>query len=719
MNTRSILDPSKVPQILKGFRPPSLCSPMNSYPQKTSPSTPRQLLNHLFHFVLAWLMACGFGVSFGGAGPSEWVVVVNGSSVNSRTLANHFCALRNIPFRNVIVLDSVPDQDRIEIEVFREKILVPVIREIEGRGLASTVQGIAYSCDMPTAIALDSDLAQIQDRNKFLTPVGSISGLTYLFRRVLNKDPTYLAFDSNWFAAREGNALLNLYTGSLEERKELQRWLDTGEHEQAAKRLDAMGQMVESSFPLDYLSARQWALAGDAVKAKNRLSSAIRKGWRYRREISDDSAFDSLREDSEFQRLVSRCPNDDFRYLPTRGFDARSFYAPNTLASTRANQGFSYLMSVMLSVTRDQGIPMPQAIAHLERSAAADYSRPTGTFFFTSTSDVRTIAREPNFELAIEKLRNLKFDAQIIKQPLPGVGQKCSGVMFGIAQFDWARTGAELMPGSIAESLTSFGGVMTESSQTKATELLRFGAAASSGTVTEPYSIQNKFPHPMMHVHYGQGLTVAESFYQSVLCPYQLLILGDPLCQPYAEPPRFTIRGIESGARASGVIHLDLETSDDDHTSDPVRLIWLVDGLPKSASVFQKRVRVEVSDSDRGAQEWRLIARGPKPLEHRFEQSLWVLTGPEESDFAIEAPGQWSVQEGATLRVTFKNPPADGSIAIRHDWEIVAEQSVSQSVFELDPKQLGLGPVRLQGVVLGQDGRAVQSSLPITVQILK
>jgi hypothetical protein len=169
----------------------------------------------------------------------------------------------------------------------------------------------------------------------------------------------------------------------------------------------------------------------------------------------------------------------------------------------------------------------------------------------------------------------------------------------------------------------------------------------------------------------------------------------------------------------SGVVNFDLETSDDDNTSDPVRLIWMVDGLPKNGSVFQKRVRVEVSDADRGAQEWRLVARGPKPLEHRFEQTLWVITGPEELDIAIEAPAQWSTSEGEPLRVTLKNPPKSGSIAIRHDWEIVAKQTADQTVFELDPKRLGYGPVRLQGVVLNEEDRVVQASLPITVHINK
>lgn len=685
---------------------------MSSHPHPTNP-----LLATLF--VLALLILYAPSVVWGGAGSAEWVVVVNGDSVDSRTLANHFCSLRNIPFRNVIVMRGIPDRDRVTVDEFRDKILGPLLQEIDARGLAPTIQGIAYSCDMPTSVSIDEDVSKLPDRSKYLTPVGSINGLTYLYRWVMTKDPTYIGFDANWFAAREASSLLNVYSGTEEERKEFVGWLEDKEYEKAAERIESWRKNIENAFPFDYLAARQWALAGNKEKALMRLSSAIRNGWRYRNATQNDSAFESLRDDANFQRIVGRCPNDDFRYLPTRGFDARRYYAPNTLDSLKQTQGISYLLSTMLSVTRDQGMTMPEAIANLERSALADYSRPIGTVFFTSTDDVRTKAREPNFAIAVEKLRDMKVDARIIKQPLPGFAQKCTGVMFGVSQFDWLRSGAQLLPGSIAEHLTSLGGAMTDPNQTKATELLRNGAAGSSGAVTEPYSIQNKFPHPMIHVHYASGLTLAESFYQSILCPYQLLILGDPLCQPFAEPPKFLLQGIKTGERASGVVNLQLQASDAEFTSDPVRLTWFVNGLPKTDSIFQNRIRIQVADEDQGAQEWRLMAKGPKPLEPRFEQSVWVMTGPSRSDIEIEGPDRWSGKEDEKLRITMTKSPEKGTIGIRHDWEIIAEQSAEQTTFELDPKRLGYGPVRLQGVILNENRQVIRASMPITVRLEK
>jgi hypothetical protein len=689
-------------------------NPQELQPTSSSASFPRTLA-----FLLAWLMAGWFSVAWGGASACSWIVVVNGDSVDSRTLANHFCQLRKIPHRNVIVLRSVPAGDQITVDEFRDTILGPVLKEIEARGLTPTIQGIVYSSDMPTAVQCQGDLNELKDRSKYLTPVASINGLTYMFRWVMTKNPSYIGFESNWYAAREASVLLNVFTGTPESRAELAKWIENRQYEDAAKRFDEMRSATANPFPLEFLAARQWALAGDTDKAIDRLAAAIRNGWRYRKEITNDPAFDALTENPRFQRLVTRCPNDDFRYLPTRGFDARSFYAPNTLESNKPDQGVTYLLSTVLSVTRDQGITPPEAIAHLERSALADYARPVGTFFFTKTGDVRTQAREPNFAIAVERLQGLKMNARVIEQALPSFGEKCIGVMFGLPVFDWARSGAVLLPGAIAENLTSLGGAMTSPAQTKATELLRHGAAASSGAVHEPYAIQNKFPHPMMYTHYAQGLTSAEAFYESILCPYQLLIVGDPLCQPFAEPPRFNMSGVRNLQSVSGTVELQLTTSDEEFTVDPVRMTWMVEGLPKNEVPFPRNVRIQVAEQDRGAMEWRIMAKGPKPLEHRYEQLLWVVCGDADSQITLDAPKQWTATEGAKLQVELKNPPAEGTIGIRHDWEIIAQQPANQPKFEIDPAAVGYGPVRLQGVILNGEGQVVQASLPVTITMTK
>src|SRR5690349_3087706 len=65
---------------------------------------------------------------YGGATAASWVVVVNGESQNSRTIANYYVKFRNIPPRNVIVLKGIPADDMISEKQFKEIILQPVLK---------------------------------------------------------------------------------------------------------------------------------------------------------------------------------------------------------------------------------------------------------------------------------------------------------------------------------------------------------------------------------------------------------------------------------------------------------------------------------------------------------------------------------------------------------------------------------------------------------------
>ena len=135
------------------------------------------------------------------------------------------------------------------------------------------------------------------------------------------------------------------------------------------------------------------------------------------------------------------------------------------------------------------------------------------------------------------------------------------GLSTGIATFSWTATGSKIVPGAICENLTSYGGMILDEPQTKLAEFLRNDAAGSSGTVIEPFAIQAKFPHPLIHAHYASGCSLAEAYYQSVEGPFQLLIVGDALCQPWATPPVLQVKGIAEGEKIKGTVKLHLDWS--------------------------------------------------------------------------------------------------------------------------------------------------------------
>lgn len=94
---------------------------------------------------------------------------------------------------------------------------------------------------------------------------------------------------------------------------------------------------------------------------------------------------------------------------------------------------------------------------------------------------------------------------------------------------------ASLLPGALADHLTSFGGVLSHGPQMSVVSWLAAGASASYGTVSEPCNWPQKFPHPQVLVaRYLAGDTALEAYWKSVLWPAQGLIVGDPLAAPYA-----------------------------------------------------------------------------------------------------------------------------------------------------------------------------------------
>lgn len=650
---------------------------------------------------------------------TNWVIAVNADSISSRTIANHYAAARNIPERNVIVLQGVPDSDKITVDQFRELILAPLLETINQRGLTNQIQGIAYSADFPTAIDIQSDIASIPNKSPYLTPVGSINGLTYLYRQVMAKDPSYIGFESNLYAAQPASRLFYPLLSSADQAKALKQFIDDAKHREAAELLSESAQALEKAiaFPMQYLAAQQWAKAGEVERAMKMLAESIRNGWSYREHLLNDPAFASMLDNKDFQRVAKRCAEQKFDYLPSRSFDARTFYSLNTLGSSNAKHGSAYLLSMTLAVTRDLGVTRPEAIRNLELSVNADFTQPEGEFVFCKTGDVRTTTREPNFALAIEALKARGKRAGVVESAMPVRGSVCAGVMMGTATFAWAGSGATLVPGAIADNLTSLGGAMTTNSQTKCTEFLRYGAAVSSGAVTEPYSIQNKFPHPMIHVHYVDGLTAAEAFYSSVTCPYQLLIVGDPLCRPYANPARFTLQHQLNQNQLSVSIQLQ------DPNSEPDTVQVLVDGVLRGRAAYEPKINLKLDGSKQGACEIRIVVSQGQRVQQSFEQTLRVQLNPKQGQkgtpnqqlpaLEIQGPESWRLHEEKPLMIVCEKRETD--ISVFHGAELLGTIQAGETSLQISPNRTGYGPVQLHAKTQGPAGGPIESD---TISIL-
>ena len=110
-------------------------------------------------------------------------------------------------------------------------------------------------------------------------------------------------------------------------------------------------------------------------------------------------------------------------------------------------------------------------------------------------------------------------------------GQQLVGFMTGIANLGVLNS--TFLPGAYADHATSFAGTFDYPSQTKMSTWIGQGATATSGTICEPYAGSAKFPSAYTFLHQQKGLTMIESIYLSVQRPLQLLIIGEPLANPY------------------------------------------------------------------------------------------------------------------------------------------------------------------------------------------
>jgi len=666
---------------------------------------------------IAWLLLTS--AAWAGGGPENVAVVVNDDSFASQAVANAFIELRGIPPVNEVhlTLGDLPDFETIDVEVFRERILKPTLEALQQRGLASQIDCVAYSADIPYAIRVAADVG---DRKlpQVITPTASVNGLTYLHPLVLAKNPEYLGLGVNFYA--------RLQTGTWSEGDK--PWPD----DQRARYREALKQLADKDYAaaalgLTELSASRpkmphlWynlacALARQdkADEAMKALTQAVSVGWSDSSHLLDDDDFVTLRQREDFQNLVKSLQSKPLELRPTVGFRGVVGWQPNG-QPVPPDQGLRYLLSTMLSVTSGRGLSVREAIEQLRRSAAADGTLPGGSVYLMDNSDIRSRTRRPMFEPTVQLLQRLGVRAEVVPGTLPQGREDVMGLVAGSAGFDWSSSKSRILPGAICEHLTSFGGVMLENAgQTPLTEFLRHGAALSSGTVTEPYAIAAKFPLPMLHVFYAQGCSAAEAFYQSLSGPYQLLIVGDPLCAPWALRPEVKPPELESPLK--GVVEFPPSAKTLDGKAI-ARYELFVDGVRRAACREGEKLQFDSAQVPDGPHEFRLVAVVAEAVQTQGRAAWSAAVDNHGRTARLERDGAGDVPLGQTLKLK-ATASAAAAVELRCGERVLGRIEQAAGEFSIDTRQLGLGQAKLQAVAWvadAQDPAAVSESLLVRV----
>ena len=380
-------------------------------------------------------------------------------------------------------------------------------------------------------------------------------------------------------------------------------------------------------------------------------------------------------------------PSSDRGDTPlTQGF--RSWYGWGFRAQLIEGGGNQYRLCTMLAVTSGRGNSIDEAIGCLRTAKKADGTRPKGTIYFCETDDIRSKTRTPRFAPAIHDLRRAGVHGEIVSTTLPTGKSDVAGLMAGIATFSWPASQSTILPGAVCEHLTSFGGALAEGNgQTPLTEFIRYGAAGASGAVVEPFSHYQKFPLADMQVHYARGATLAEAFYLSVFGPYQLLIVGDPLCMPWAQIPQVSLDDIKPSAILTGTADLAAMAKG----SKVDRVHYFVDGRRVAQRPAGTIITLNTTDFADGYHEVTAVAITADEIETQGRRTVSVNFDNHKQTVEL-TPDKRGLRWGDTLTLKAKSSASEGGIVLANGL-VVGQFTEDQGEVQVPARDLGIGPV--------------------------
>ncbi len=383
----------------------------------------------------------------------------------------------------------------------------------------------------------------------------------------------------------------------------------------------------------------------------------------------------------------------------SQGFRSRYAWSQRGTKSDDPAAGESYLLSTMLGVTSGRGLSVDQVIANLKRSVSADGAQPGGTFYFVRNNDIRSKTRHACYDEAVKLLAAEGARAEVLDGVLPTGKQDVLGIMMGKASFSVKDAGMKILPGALCDNLTSYGGEFIRPYQVPLTDFLDAGAAGASGTVWEPTAMQAKFPLPTLFVHYRRGCSLAESFYQSISCPYQILVVGDPLCRPWAKIPQLAITGLDSNGPTEGVVSIGAEVSPT--AGESVKECELfIDGRFIARLPATQVVRIDTAKLPPGHHVIRFVAMTDDAIETRGGAAVDLMVADRPT---TTAPRMQLIPGGITMFgesfwAKLDEPAGQGGVEICQHQRVVATIAAGEIESQIDSKLLGRGPVPLRAV---------------------
>ena len=391
----------------------------------------RRNFQRLTVIVFAIAMVHGARADAGLSG-ENLVVVVNADSLASRTVANHYVRLRDVPAGNVIFLRDIPDGLFIELEGFREKILKPILTTIEKRGLVGQAKCIAYSADFPTSVNISSYQSNPPPgmSSKLVGKWGSITGLTYLYQFVLADSEKLVALGTNNYARTNfertfinpfGNDDAPVFEAAKSQ-------LDNDEPLAAAEAFKKLHAKYPTLSPLAILSAIGFAKADRETEATKMIKSAIRSGWWSADYLRDSEQLSPLLDDPGLVTVLAAMPSRPTHVQGPLGFSAIKGWTRCGYPVGLKQGSVGYMMACSLAVIAERGNNLREAVSILHRAASSDRTFPDGQFQLAANSDVRAKTRVLGVGDALLYLESLGVKTNVFRSTLPNSSGRFAGL---------------------------------------------------------------------------------------------------------------------------------------------------------------------------------------------------------------------------------------------------------------------------------------------------
>ena len=643
-------------------------------------------------------------------------LIVNASSIDSLTIANHYAALRHIPSHNIIFLDDVPGGLSVSLDAFRDRILKPVLESINSRRIAPQISVIAYSAGFPTSVDITSLTKRLEDneQEKYRRPTASINSLTFFYRWVLSDSPDCLGWGANLYARGTFDRhFTNPFAGEKGNQFDAAAQASRAERfKEAAEGFETLANEFPTLCPLPILAAENWLRSGDEEKSLTQIRLAIRNGWINRRYLIETEPLSQLfgadvDMPADRRGLLDRLQDVPCAMQGPIAFSAINGWTSDGHAVSQDQGGMPYLLSCMLAVVHEHGSSLQHATASLDRAATSDRTYPDATFGFSKTKDVRSTTRFPVTPDALAWLLARDQKVEIFASTLPTSAKPYIGLMLGAATLPLSGRKWSFAPGAIAENLTSFGAVFQNASQTKLTALLDAGAAISSGTVTEPYALPPKFPTAMTYPYYAEGVTAIEAIYLTVQSPFQLLVVGDPLCQPFARASNDFVRceAIAATSTHPSSLQITWQPLPDTPVSTATTAMELyLNGKLAGRLRPTPNIQINLPPETHGVVDTRVVLIGDHPTQPRISTRAEIVVGEESQ---LPQLKQVAADNPDDIAISIDSENAE-RVDVMHLGRVVGTIQNSSGRITLTSQQIGRGPVHLQAIAT-QSGRAVLS----------